>query len=73
MLDEGRKIFRYDTFGSESFWGDALQLHKAIRREKRRRRSRSLTENRAVSRSQSGRQCAAECFEAAAGGGQGRP
>jgi mono/diheme cytochrome c family protein len=30
MLDEGRKIFRYDTFGSESFWGDALQLHKAI-------------------------------------------
>jgi len=30
MLDEGRKIFRYDTFGSEAFWGDALQLHKAI-------------------------------------------
>jgi hypothetical protein len=30
MLDDGRKIFRYDTFGSESFWGDALQLHKAI-------------------------------------------
>lgn len=22
MLDEGRKIFRYDTFGSEAFWGD---------------------------------------------------
>jgi mono/diheme cytochrome c family protein len=30
MLDEGRKTFRYDTFGSEAFWGDALQLHKAI-------------------------------------------
>jgi hypothetical protein len=30
MLEEGRKIFRYDTFGSEAFWGDALQLHKAI-------------------------------------------
>ena len=30
MLDQGRKIFRYDTFGSEAFWGDALQLHKAI-------------------------------------------
>jgi hypothetical protein len=30
MLDEGRKIFRYDTFGSEKFWGDQLQLHKAI-------------------------------------------
>jgi hypothetical protein len=34
MLDEGRKIFRYDTFGSEAFWGDALQLHKAIGGEK---------------------------------------
>jgi hypothetical protein len=21
MLDQGRKIFRYDTFGSEAFWG----------------------------------------------------
>jgi hypothetical protein len=30
MLAEGKKIFRYDTFGSEAFWGDALQLHKAI-------------------------------------------
>src|SRR6185295_18538742 len=30
MLEEGRKTFRYDTFGSEAFWGDALQLHKAI-------------------------------------------
>ena len=30
MLDEGRRTFRYDTFGSEAFWGDALQLHKAI-------------------------------------------
>src|SRR5262245_37760550 len=34
MLEEGRKIFRYDTFGSETFWGDALQLHKAIAGEK---------------------------------------
>jgi hypothetical protein len=30
MLEEGRKTFRYDTFGSEAFWGDQLQLHKAI-------------------------------------------
>lgn len=30
MLEEGRKTFRFDTFGSEAFWGDALQLHKAI-------------------------------------------
>jgi len=27
---EGRQIFRFDTFGSEAFFGDALQLHKAI-------------------------------------------
>jgi mono/diheme cytochrome c family protein len=30
MIDEGRRTFRFDTFGSEAFWGDALQLHKAI-------------------------------------------
>ncbi|MGE5795519.1 MAG: hypothetical protein ACM34N_01980 [Ignavibacteria bacterium] len=34
MIEEGRQIFRYDTFGSEEFWGDALQLHKAIAGEK---------------------------------------
>jgi hypothetical protein len=30
LIEEGRQIFRYDTFGSEAFWGDALQLHRAI-------------------------------------------
>jgi mono/diheme cytochrome c family protein len=30
MIEEGRKTFRSDTFGSEAFWGDALQLQKAI-------------------------------------------
>ncbi|HET7849803.1 MAG TPA: hypothetical protein VFL51_12160 [Pseudolabrys sp.] len=30
MMEEGKRIFRYDTFGSEHFWGDTLQLHKAI-------------------------------------------
>ena len=29
-MDEGRRIFRFDTFGDESFWGDTLGLHKAI-------------------------------------------
>ena len=29
-LQRGRKIFRYDTFGDEAFWGDALRLHQAI-------------------------------------------
>lgn len=30
MMDEGRRIFRHDSFGDEAFWSDALQLHKAI-------------------------------------------
>jgi len=30
MLEEGRRIFRYDTFGDEAFWGDQLKLHQAI-------------------------------------------
>ncbi len=30
MLEEGRRIFRFDTFGDEAFWGDALKLHQAI-------------------------------------------
>jgi hypothetical protein len=34
MLAEGRKIFRYDTFGSEDFWGGQLRLHEAILGEK---------------------------------------
>src|ERR1700688_3388101 len=34
LLDEGKKTFRYETFGSEAFWGDTLQLHRAIAGEK---------------------------------------
>src|SRR5437899_7436346 len=34
MMREGRQIFRFDTFGDEAFWGDGLQLHKAIAGEK---------------------------------------
>jgi cytochrome c peroxidase len=30
QVTEGRKIFRYDTFGDEAFWGGALKLHQAI-------------------------------------------
>src|SRR5262245_29838132 len=30
LLDEGRRIFRYDTFGDEDFWGGQLRLHEAI-------------------------------------------
>src|SRR5262245_59778229 len=34
MLEEGKKIFRFDTFGSEDFWGGKLRLHEAIAGEK---------------------------------------
>jgi hypothetical protein len=34
MLEEGRRIFRYDTFGSESWWGGTLRLHEAIEGER---------------------------------------
>jgi len=30
----GRRIFRDDTFGDEAFWGDALQLHRAVQGER---------------------------------------
>ncbi len=30
MIRDGRRIFRFDTFGDEAFWGDTLQLHEAI-------------------------------------------
>jgi mono/diheme cytochrome c family protein len=29
-LRDGRRIFRYDTFGDEIFWGGELRLHEAI-------------------------------------------
>jgi hypothetical protein len=34
MIDEGRRTFRFDTFGDEAFWGDTLRLHQAIAGEK---------------------------------------
>jgi hypothetical protein len=30
MLAEGMRTFRFDTFGSEEFWGGKLKLHRAI-------------------------------------------
>ena len=30
VLARGRRIFRFDTFGDQAFWGGALQLHRAI-------------------------------------------
>ena len=30
MLEQGRQIFRYDTFGDEAYWTEKLKLHRAI-------------------------------------------
>ena len=30
LINDGRQIFRFDTFGDEAFWGDTLRLHQAI-------------------------------------------
>jgi hypothetical protein len=30
LVNQGRQIFRFDTFGDQSFWGGTLQLHLAI-------------------------------------------
>lgn len=30
MMDKGKAVFRFETFGDEVFWTDKLQLHKAI-------------------------------------------
>src|SRR5215467_12840978 len=34
MLAQGRQTFRFDTFGDQVFWGDTIQLHKAIEGQK---------------------------------------
>ncbi|HEX6244597.1 MAG TPA: hypothetical protein VFZ61_26945 [Polyangiales bacterium] len=31
MIEEGRRTFRFDTFGDERFWGGTLRLHDAIK------------------------------------------
>jgi hypothetical protein len=30
LVANGRRIFRFDTFGDQAFWGGALQLHRAV-------------------------------------------
>lgn len=30
VVDEGKQIFRFDTFGDESFWTDTLRLHEIV-------------------------------------------
>lgn len=30
LVEEGREIFRYDTFGDEVYWSDTLRMHEVI-------------------------------------------
>src|SRR6185312_553644 len=30
LFEQGKQIFRFDTFGDEAYWGGMLQLHKAV-------------------------------------------
>jgi hypothetical protein len=30
LFEQGKDVFRFDTFGDEAFWGGTLQLHRAI-------------------------------------------
>jgi len=34
MMEQGKQIFRYDTFGDEVYWTDKLKLHHAIQGSK---------------------------------------
>jgi hypothetical protein len=31
LFSEGRRIFRFETFGDQAFWGGTLQLHEALK------------------------------------------
>lgn len=31
LVEQGKRIFRFDTFGDETFWTDTLRLHEVIR------------------------------------------
>jgi hypothetical protein len=33
LFEQGRSVFRFDTFGDQAFWSGALQLHRAIEGE----------------------------------------
>jgi hypothetical protein len=48
MLEEGRDIFRYDSFGSEDFWGGKVRLHEAILGEKQGGVGPGLTPKKAL-------------------------
>jgi hypothetical protein len=48
MFEEGKRVFRYDTFGSEDFWGGKLRLHEAIAGDKHGGTGAGLTARQAL-------------------------
>jgi hypothetical protein len=48
LIDQGRKVFRHDTFGSEDFWGGKLRLHQAISGAERHGVGAGLTPHQAL-------------------------
>ena len=48
LLREGREVFRYETFGSEEFWGGQLRLHEAIADQKRGGMGEGITPKQAL-------------------------
>ena len=48
MLEEGKQTFRFETFGDEAYWTDALLLHKAIAGEKNGGAGAGLSPNAAL-------------------------
>ena len=70
MLDEGRNIFRYDTFGDEAFLGRGVEVASGDCRHEQRRSGRwSFAQNGACCWAQSGCGCVARIPEAVAGAG----
>ena len=56
LFEQGKAIFRFDTFGDEDYWGGKLQLHKAIEGAAlRRRRPRCQPEDGPYRRRPEGR------------------
>ncbi|HUR31471.1 MAG TPA: hypothetical protein VMZ69_08550 [Saprospiraceae bacterium] len=48
LLEKGRAVFRFETFGDEAFWTDKLQMHKAIADSKHGGIGEGLTPEKAI-------------------------
>src|SRR5688572_15077600 len=48
MMEKGKAVFRFETFGDEAFWTDKLQLHKIVVDEKHGGIGKGLTPKEAL-------------------------